>query len=356
MQKGHAGPITDNNTLTTRSDNSNGGSMKESKSFRSNFVLHLGILLMLGAMAFAAGVRRSSPMQADVKPKEVVFDDKTSFIAPKVRISQNRTRNRSNPHGYPGSLVIRERLEKRKQEEARKAKKPHRQHPEATGDVPSSMNEQLKVPYPIFVLNLPKSGTTTLWQYFECGLGPNRAVHWWTTQKGKQIGPCVEHNIKQNKPPVQNCGTFDVWIDFGYAGPDKCFFPAVHALEALYKSYPDATFLLVRRDTESWYQSAKKWGKMFEKWKTACRKDFFPNLAATQPVHTEDFRTFYETTTLRIRQFAKENPGMRYLEPNMTLSSPALGGWLEENIGIEASCWGKCKPNGHKARCEGRFR
>ncbi|CAB9513433.1 expressed unknown protein [Seminavis robusta] len=221
-----------------------------------------------------------------------------------------------------------------------------------------SKKQELKVPFPIFVLNLPKSGTTTLWQYFECGLGPDRAVHWWT--KGKNIGPCVHYNIQQqnNQLPLHRCGNFDVWLDFGYTTPTECFFPAVQGLKPLYQSYPNATFLLIRRETDSWYNSAKKWGnakkwgKMFDRWKQTCRNDFFPNKDVNATIQTEDFRQFYDDTTQRIRQFAKKHPGMRYLEPkNLTLSSPELGDWLQENIGIESSCWGKCKPDGLGAKC-----
>jgi hypothetical protein len=219
---------------------------------------------------------------------------------------------------------------------------------------PAFSAQDIKVPYPIFVLNLPKSGTTTIWQYFECGLGPNRAVHWWTTQHGKRIGPCVEKNIQQfQRPPLEGCGNFDVWVDFGYAETNACFLPSVHGLEALYDAYPNATLLFIERDLESWYQSASNWGKMFLKWKRACRSTFFPNIPADKPIRNEDFRQFYQWHTQHIRQFALDHPSMTYLEPplNMSLSSAGVGNWLEEHIGIEASCWGNCRPDGHNAKC-----
>jgi hypothetical protein len=213
--------------------------------------------------------------------------------------------------------------------------------------------KNLKVPYPIFVLNLPKSGTTTLWQYFACGLGPDKAIHWWTNDN-KRIGPCVDHNIALNQKPLHRCGNYDVWIDFGYTSPSRCFFPAVQGLEPLYKSYPRATFLWIPRDTESWYQSASGWGPMLHKWASVCRSDFFPNHTKEQTLGSADFQQFYQGTHARIRQFAQDHPTMSYVEPpvNMTLSSPELGAWLEETIGISASCWGKCQPKGHNVKCE----
>ena len=254
------------------------------------------------------------------------------------------------------------------------------------------LSKPLKVPYPIFVLNLPKSGTTTIWQYFECGLGPHRAVHWWvqknaTTSKttitansgsrrargtgrkktsieerrendynvgGKQVGPCLEHNIANHQPPLYRCGHYDVWVDCGYSLPrlQKCFFPAVHALDAIYESYPDATLLWIRRDVEEWYNSAAKWGNMLRKWSQACRSSFFPE-KVDGALTGEDYKDFYRQTTQRIRQFAKDHPSMTYLEPlDLTLSSPELGSWLEEHVGIAESCWGKCQPDGQNAKCE----
>jgi hypothetical protein len=214
----------------------------------------------------------------------------------------------------------------------------------------------LKVNTPIFVLNLPKSGTTTIWRYFQCGLGQDRAVHWWTTQHGKRIGSCIGRNVQFQKPPLQGCGDFDVWIDFGNVNQatDTCFFPGVHALEALYYAYPNATFLLIQRDLEEWYQSAKSWGKMFYKWKKHCRDSFFPNKTAVgQTIRNQDFKQFYQWHTEHIRQFAREHPDMTYLEPpnNLKLSSQKISSWLEEHIGISAQCWGKCQPDGHSAIC-----
>lgn len=219
-------------------------------------------------------------------------------------------------------------------------------------DFTKSTSRILKVPYPIFVLNLPKSGTTTIWQYFECGLGPNRAVHWWNNNE-KKMGPCLEHNIHNGVAPLTRCGDFDVWVDCGYTGPNRCFFPAVHGLQAFYDHYPNATLLLIRRDVDAWYESAANWGRMFRKWSRSCRQSFFPNATDTQILEEADFKEFYGRVVSNVRQFAKDHPSMTYLEPeDYTLSSPEIGNWLEDNIGIDATCWpGKCRPDGQSAKC-----
>ena len=216
-------------------------------------------------------------------------------------------------------------------------------------------SKPLKVKYPILVLNLPKTGTTTLWKYFECGLGVGRVVHWWTTSKrARRIGPCVEANIAIGEPPLKQCGKFDVWIDFGYASESECFFPAVHGYKALYEAYPQATFLLVPRNVDEWLKSAEGWHGMLKRWKRACRKSFFPDIPVGQVVSEDDIKAFYLGSIENIRQFAQDHPDMNLIMPpaHITLSSPELGNWLEETFGIEARCWGKCQPQGHNAKCE----
>jgi hypothetical protein len=81
----------------------------------------------------------------------------------------------------------------------------------------------LKVPYPIWVLSLPKSGTTSMWQYFLCG--HQKASHQYIhrqppllTQQGSPpvlTGMCMEANVRQGRPPFHNCGDYDVYSDTG---------------------------------------------------------------------------------------------------------------------------------------------
>lgn len=78
-------------------------------------------------------------------------------------------------------------------------------------------SEPTKVPYPIFVTSLPKSGTTSIWKYFRCG--GQESSHNWITKRGARkaslAGQCIEKNIKKGKPPFENCGENDVFTDTG---------------------------------------------------------------------------------------------------------------------------------------------
>lgn len=207
----------------------------------------------------------------------------------------------------------------------------------------------LKVPTPIFVPSLPKSGTTTTHKYFECG--GQKSVHLTGRNNGTQmfkIGRCVHQNIREghnNKGPFANCGEYDVWSDTGYVAARnqnkqlknrlQCFYPLIDALDEVYSFYPNATFLFVVRETESWLKSIQSYrdGFIMELWRR-CRSKGFPGRNAT----LQDFRVFYEWHKQMIREFVGERPSLTYIE--VELEAPDVAQILQEKVGIDARCWG----------------
>lgn len=126
----------------------------------------------------------------------------------------------------------------------------------------------------------------------------------------------------------------------------QCFFPSIDGLDAIYNSYPNATFMNVVRDTEAWYTSLKTWShsSLFVRFRL-CNATGFPNGQSTR----EDFMAFYEAHNEMIRQFVRDRPSLTYIE--VKLESPDTGRILEEKTGISADCWKKCKPE--ERHCEG---
>ena len=115
----------------------------------------------------------------------------------------------------------------------------------------------------------------------------------------------------------------------------QCFYPLIDALEEVYTAYPNATFLFVVRETDAWLNSIQSYhdGFIMEVWKR-CRTEGFPGLDG----NLEDFREFYEWHKEMIRNFALERPSLTYIE--VELESSETGDILQEQIGIDASCWG----------------
>jgi hypothetical protein len=76
---------------------------------------------------------------------------------------------------------------------------------------------EIKVPYPIFVTSLPKTGTTSIFKYFRCG--GVRSSHNWVSQPGTKktstAGKCIQANIVAGFPPFEGCGAVDLFSDTG---------------------------------------------------------------------------------------------------------------------------------------------
>jgi hypothetical protein len=205
------------------------------------------------------------------------------------------------------------------------------------------LSEKKQLNLPIFVTSLPKSGTTSTAAYFNCG--GYRAAHYWAKddQDNLQIaGQCIEQNIVHNQPPFAGCGDYDVWTDTGYAEYNSCFYPSIDGLDAIYDAYPNATFLMVIRNTSSWYTSFHSWydARLFRRWKR-CNTTGMPSKGGTW----KDFQTYYDWHYTMVRDFAQNRPSLTYVE--VQLDSPDTPHILEEAFGISSACWGKCDPQYH---------
>jgi hypothetical protein len=151
---------------------------------------------------------------------------------------------------------------------------------------------------------MPKSGSTTIHQFFSCGIGKLFSVHHTFNKKDMDpikrdfvppdmalVAACMGHNLISDKPLIKGCGGFSVWTDSGAVvwdvkgddalvldhiphrkAPTKeensklphrnwCFYPGVHALENIEKYYPFATILHLPRNSTDWVQSSTGWSK-----------------------------------------------------------------------------------------------
>lgn len=209
---------------------------------------------------------------------------------------------------------------------------------------------ELKVPKPVFVPSLPKSGTTSIHKYFLCG-GQNSAHHVYKNN-GKltgKIGRCWKQNIKKGKPPLRGCGDHDIWSDTGFVGlryrqginissihkEIPCYYPLIEALDQVYTFYPNSTFLFITRNETDWLKSVETYheGFIVDVWKQ-CNIPGFPGSNSTP----EDFKSFYQWHQDLIRDFAKKHPSITYIE--VPLEAENTGQLLEESIGINQLCWG----------------
>jgi hypothetical protein len=214
----------------------------------------------------------------------------------------------------------------------------------------------ITAPTPIFVLSLPKSGTTSIHKYFVCGGYRKQTIHHWIPtaedeavdgRKQKLLGECMYDNqFVTKRPLIEGCGDYLVWSDMGaiFDRQNKklCYFPSLHSLEAIYKDYPSATLILLHRNATAWLESMLGWGSLLSRMSQYCPATPPSRVDASSEKGRTSWTAFYESHTQLVRQFAKEHPSLNYIESS--LESPSLGALLEERIGISEICWKNCRP------------
>lgn len=214
----------------------------------------------------------------------------------------------------------------------------------------------LHVPLPIFVLSLPKSGTTSTHKYFECGR--HKSVHWGIKNDTKHVttlGQCWGNNYRNGRPMLDGCGSqWNMFSDVGYVyandkyarnntrdGHLNCFYPSVHGLDNIANFYPNATIMLVTRNATAWADRIQHWAGLHRRWQAACPG--FPKGHGPKNDSTlEEWVDFYQEHTASIRNFVADNPGLTYVE--VALEAEETGAILEERVGISKYCWGDCPP------------
>jgi hypothetical protein len=221
----------------------------------------------------------------------------------------------------------------------------------------------LKLPTPIFILNLPKSGTQTLTEFFKCADMPSSH----TFVKLTRTGDCLRDNYladlnsTDGVDPLRGCDEIEriyhtpishpdfgktvsvlTYSDIGTPFPGRCFYSSINdgGLEHLHKYYPNATIMLLTREVNSWYTSMLNWnrGSLLKKWKSRC--GYHGAIGDSR----SDWISFYRAHTEKVRNFAKKHLSMTYVEMELEDASSMI----EYYTGIDQECFQHCLP-GKKA-------
>ena len=105
-------------------------------------------------------------------------------------------------------------------------------------------------------LGLPKAGSSTLHRFFQCGGVSSSHMF---CGKRRRCAECIRTNLNNGSTPLEGCGNYSVFsqIDYPSVQKEECYFPQVDALQALYRHYPHAIYLLPRRNPEAWVRSVQ---------------------------------------------------------------------------------------------------
>ncbi|CAB9508696.1 expressed unknown protein [Seminavis robusta] len=236
------------------------------------------------------------------------------------------------------------------------------------GDDPMVLANQPRpndITFPALVTAMPKSGTTTMHEYFVCGMGDWTSSHQftWTTHEAKRpvtqlsIGECMLDNINDNTYPLlKGCGNSLVFSDTGALRLENktrnqdsiCYYPMVHlhSLERFYRSYPEGTIIHIVRNATSWISSVRRFHRLDKRWVKGynCRGGGFPEDVKTSD---EEWGEFYDGVTEIVRSFAKSHPSLTYMEIPLSEQAEPM---LYDAFRFPRNCWGKSNVNTGEAR------
>ena len=180
-------------------------------------------------------------------------------------------------------------------------------------------------------LGLPKSGTTTLHGFLECG--NVRSSHW---RCGKMpCGVCIAQNIRKQKAPFTGCGSYKAWAQMDILEPanGRCSLPQTHHAQTLLSHYPNALFVLPLRNPVAWSDSIHRWEKHMDRrlaqcvskyWNSISTEDKYVDVVANitkksfSAINSAELVKFYEAHVQSVRLLKMLHPTLRLVEYNIS--------------------------------------
>ena len=208
--------------------------------------------------------------------------------------------------------------------------------------VPPLAAARAELKLPVINLGLPKSGSTSLRDFFACG--NLTASHF--KCNGSPCGMCVDQNLQAGRPALHGCGDYHVWAQLDWAPiglpikPKKrCFFPQLSALKELHEQYPEATFVLPTRPPRHWIASVGNWQHDDYNMREVLAACNLPGLPPGRKPSDTELASFYVHHSRTVRTFVANHPSHTLIE--FDLEEPGAAQKLALASGVPATCWGK---------------
>ncbi len=242
---------------------------------------------------------------------------------------------------------------------------------------------------PYLVVGYPKSGTTSVYQFFQCsGLKTQHFCCCGDSSdhppcEGSTMAVCILKNMANNRTMLQDCGDYDVYCQLDGERPVKAFqdtprgfrgvlledgslelhrtadkldrtwlyrhfLPQHFHLQRLHEENPEATFILPLREPEAWANSVFHW---FEMRGRVVNEYIAFNHSVQRPGKQnamEWLKRIYQEHTNYIRDFVQEHPSHVLVELN--IADPDAGKRLAEVFHLDESCWGHHNKIGDRAK------
>lgn len=197
---------------------------------------------------------------------------------------------------------------------------------------------------PILVVGMPKVGTTSITEFFECS-GRYKVSHHQCRGRGGhgRCGVLIRNNVLEGRPPLQGTGDFDVYAQMDAFALSRnyfdysCYMPQVENLKELNAHYPNATIVLNTRNITNWVNSLHNYngGNMLNHL-IQCNVTGLPNGVGK---NDSDLYAFFQNHLDSIRSFAKAHQSHKFIE--FDIESHDAGKTLSDAFRINRTCWGQ---------------
>ena len=190
---------------------------------------------------------------------------------------------------------------------------------------------------PTINLGFPKSGTSSLYDYYTCG-NVGSSHH---KCKLETCGECVFANVEAGRAPLDSCGNYAFYgqLDIDGIGYDSegswpgdkhalCYFPQLSALQELHDAYPTARFTLTTRPPAHWLASVDGWGLRDRL--VDCN---LPGLPEGKGADDQELMAWFSSHLDTVREFVAANPSHGPLL-EIDIEDDSTGQVLEEATGI----------------------
>jgi hypothetical protein len=202
---------------------------------------------------------------------------------------------------------------------------------ESSPSSPGKPEQKRLLPTPILVVGLPKTGTSTVHNFFKkSGYSSSH----YKCNESYFCGMCFKSAIKSGKPPLASCGGYEVYAQMDVENTGQCHFPQITDLEILHEEAPNATFILSTRNMTHWATSVRNWvggvrsmaGRL-AKCEEGPKTRFPDDLIVWHHAHLE-----------RIREFVRTHPSHTLVE--IDIEDPRTGEIMAQRFGSDARFWG----------------
>lgn len=176
----------------------------------------------------------------------------------------------------------------------------------------------------IILIGFPKSGTTSFNDLFKAS--GYKSYHY--AYKGKSIGLIIRDNIEHGKKMLHgfddDCAITQMDI---CETPKRTFFPQITHYERLYSEYPNAVYILNKRDKYSLLSSFKRWNKYNTRLLKHCSHWFEPvsdyddddKILWLIDTHYNNVETFFTIVGAKFIVYDIEKDGVNLLTPYIKL-------------------------------------